>query len=338
MLEDKVQVVALGDTGSDLSALPSSIFEIVIKAEPGVVSKVLATPMKFQTAIAQTACQELKFTASRTATIAVTIILPGSNISVRIRGVELAIVDQEMDEILLGRPFLKAIGFDLNEHFQRVHSEVHDKHFEELKNSSAKIASTAYKGMVYQEVEDDPIQLPDVVSAGIGNDSDKEIDEAFNGMLKEALKNGISQSGHTCLKSLLAKYRSVFSIKLGPSPPAKISSLAIVPAPDARLFRSSQRRFSPGARDFIIKTIHELESVGAVFKNPASRWASPALAVPKPGSTKIRFTVDLRRPNAMTIPIQSAIPHLESRFQDTEGRKRFASIDMTHGYWQISLD
>eukprot|EP00171_Calliarthron_tuberculosum_P021209 IDg21209t1 len=32
------------------------------------------------------------------------------------------------------------------------------------------------------------------------------------------------------------------------------------------------------------------------------------------------------------------MPHLESRFQDTEGSKCFASIDMTHGYWQIPLD
>ena len=81
----------------------------------------------------------------------------------------------------------------------------------------------------------------------------------------------------------------------------------------------------------------ELEAIGAIYKNPSARWASPALAVPKPGSTKLRFTVDLRGPNARTVPIQSAVPHLESNFQNVSGSTCFGKFDAAHGYWQVPL-
>ena len=35
--------------------------------------------------------------------------------------------------------------------------------------------------------------------------------------------------------------------------------------------------------------------------------------------------------------IQSAMPHLDSKLQEVEGSKCFASIDFAHGYWQLPL-
>ena len=84
--------------------------------------------------------------------------------------------------------------------------------------------------------------------------------------------------------------------------------------------------------------MHELESIGAVYRNPAARWASPALVVPKPGTDTLRLTVDLRVPNSMTVPIQAAMPHLESRLQDTQGSTCYANIDKAHAYWQLALE
>ena len=113
---------------------------------------------------------------------------------------------------------------------------------------------------------------------------------------------------------MLDKIRDVFRIKLGVDPPVDVPPLLITPQADAKPYRSPQRRYAPQQRDFITQTIRELEAIGAIYKNPSARWASPALAAPKPGSTKLRFTVDLRGPNARTVPIQSAVPHLESNF------------------------
>ncbi len=106
---------------------------------------------------------------------------------------------------------------------------------------------------------------------------------------------------------------------------------------EVKPYRSPQRRYAPFHRDFIIKTVKELEKVGAIYKNPSALWASPALAVPKPGTNGLRFTVDLRGPNSRTVPIQSAMPHLESKLQDVAGSTCFANIDLAHGYWQVPL-
>ncbi len=61
-----------------------------------------------------------------------------------------------------------------------------------------------------------------------------------------------------------------------------------------------------------------LERIGAVRYNPLSKWASPALAVPKPGTGKLPFTVDLRGVNRQTIPIASAMPDMETMYRSIE--------------------
>jgi len=151
------------------------------------------------------------------------------------------------------------------------------------------------------------------------------------------VRNGLSPHGQERVTSMLRKYRDVFRIKLGPDPPAKVAPLRIKIKEEARPYRSPQRRYAPPQHAFISTTVQKLEAVGAVYKNPKARWASPALAVAKPGKEGFRFTVDLRGPNAQTEPIASAMPHLESILQSVEGSTCFAKIDMAHAYWQCPL-
>lgn len=72
------------------------------------------------------------FNSSRSAKLNITIILPGSKLPLRVRGGEFSIIDQTMEEILLGRPFLNAIAFNLTEHLERVHEQINDKHIDEI--------------------------------------------------------------------------------------------------------------------------------------------------------------------------------------------------------------
>lgn len=170
--------------------------------------------------------------------------------------------------------------------------------------------------------DEDPITLPECNSTGIGIDSTADIDNSFKNILENAVSNGLSSTGKQRLEMLITKYRDIFRIKLGSDPPAKVAPLEITPTSDCKPHRAPQRRYSPPQRAFISNTIRQLEAVGAVYKNPTAKWASPALAVPKPGSNDFRFTVDLRIPNSQTIPISSAMPHLESKFQDISGSTR----------------
>ena len=235
-----------------------------------------------------------------------------------------------MDEIVLGRPFLNRIGFNLSEHLRRVHPYIHD-------TNKIKLAAAKYMGLSYVDADDDPIKLPECLAAGTEKDSEEQISEAFKNCIKEANKNGISDQGINRVKNFFTKYRDVFRIKLGPDPPANVPPLFITPEANCKPYRSPQRRYTPQQREFITNTVRELESIGAIYKNPSARWASPALAVPKPGSSTLRFTVDLRGPNARTVPIQPAMPHLASKFQDIFGSVCFAHMDLAHGYWQVPL-
>lgn len=354
ILENKIDVIALGDYGSCFTAMPLSLAKKVCHNVPAVALEETTSPVRFSLAIKNTDVMQEELVATSTLKLDIMIILPGSNIPVRIRGVKFLVVDQEMDEVLLGRSLLRSLGFDLKKHLESVARQVDGKSVEELnmdsrktvvpteghrdKNEARMLKSlSTYQGLVYQGDSDDPIELPDAFAAGIGKDSVSSIDVEFSRIVTAAKKNGMSDAGLTDLRKMLYKFREVFRIKLGADPPAKVAPLAVQPISTARPYRSPQRRYAPNQRDFISKTIKELEAVGAVYKNASSKWASPALAVPKPGSSKMRFTVDLRGPNAQTVPIQPSMPHLESILQSTEGSVCFAQIDMAHAYWQLPL-
>ena len=108
---------------------------------------------------------QTKFTSSAKVRLAFTISLLGSNIPVRVRGVEYINVNYEMDEILLGRPFLNRIGFDLSEHLRRVHPFIHEKHVDEIDRNKIKLAAAKYMGLSYVDADDDPIKLPECPAA-----------------------------------------------------------------------------------------------------------------------------------------------------------------------------
>jgi Reverse transcriptase (RNA-dependent DNA polymerase) len=83
--------------------------------------------------------------------------------------------------------------------------------------------------------------------------------------------------------------------------------------------------------------LDELLHLGLIFRNPNSRWASPALILPKAGPEKFRFTVELRVPNAYTSKVSWPMPHLPDVIKNFQGSQFFGSFDFLHGYWQLPL-
>ena len=55
------------------------------------------------------------------------------------------------------------------------------------------MSAATYSGLQYNMTEDDPIELSDAVGATIGEDSPREIDEAFEAMVTSARSNGLSR-------------------------------------------------------------------------------------------------------------------------------------------------
>jgi hypothetical protein len=136
-------------------------------------------------------------------------------------------------------------------------------------------------------------------------------------------------------RELLQDFREIVRIRLDKDPPAKIPPIKAQLKSQLKPVKETQRRYAPAQRAFLSTTIKKLESLGAVCANPTSLWASPALAVPKEGSERYRFTVDLHRSNAQTEPMASSIPYLESMFQSVQGSRSLVKIDLCHTYWRL---
>ena len=64
-------------------------------------------------------------------------------------------------------------------------------------------------------------------------DTEEDIQSAFQSMLDEAAQNGLSISGNTKLCAMLQEYRDVFQLRLGNEPPAEVEPIMVVPKPDA---------------------------------------------------------------------------------------------------------
>jgi hypothetical protein len=81
--------------------------------------------------------------------------------------VEFLFVDQEMDEVLLGRPLLAALGFGLTSRLEKVFYQVDAVDTSSdvgASGSSGKMASmSSYTGLRYDRTEDD------TVNAGMRN-------------------------------------------------------------------------------------------------------------------------------------------------------------------------
>ena len=263
----------------------------------------------------------------------------------RLRNVYFWVTDQDMDEVLLGRPLLKCIGFDLDQHLASVRRKfdniaVAEKIAKEFntrlpihKDKTKRICSIkSYKGLCYDLTECGSVDPVPAAGANMQLVSESDISAAIESMIRAAKEEGMSAEGLAIAEALLKEFRHIFRTKLGPNPPAKLEPLKIRMEPTAKPFRSTQRRYAPKQREFLVETIKKLTVVEATYPNPRARWASPALDVPKAGGEVFRFTVDLRGPNRETIPVASAMPNMEGQIGSTAGSKAFAKLDMCHAY------
>ena len=73
-----------------------------------------------------------------------------------------------------------------------------------------------------------------------------------------------------------------------------------------------------------------------VIRRSNSPWMSPVLLVPKKDGS-MRFCVDFRKLNAVTIRPAASIPSAEDIFYALGKSKFRTSLDMKQGFWQIPI-
>ena len=88
-------------------------------------------------------------------------------------------------------------------------------------------------------------------------------------------------------------------------------------------------------RESLKKDITDMMTMG-VIRESSSPYASPVVVVKKKDNTN-RICVDYRKLNKLTVFDPEPMPTAEHLFQKLNGDKYFTRIDLSKGYWQISI-
>ena len=95
------------------------------------------------------------------------------------------------------------------------------------------------------------------------------------------------------------------------------------------------RRVAWVERDTIRAEVDKMRAQNVVVESD-SPWSSPPVLVQKKDGT-IRFCIDYRRLNDVTIPDQYPLPRIDDVLDALEHGRYFSVIDLKAGYWQIPM-
>lgn len=73
-----------------------------------------------------------------------------------------------------------------------------------------------------------------------------------------------------------------------------------------------------------------------VIEPAMSEWASPVVFAPKKDE-KLRFCVDYRKVNAMTVRDTYPLPRMDECIDSLGGATIFSTVDCNNGYWQTEI-
>ena len=105
---------------------------------------------------------------------------------------------------------------------------------------------------------------------------------------------------------------------------------------DAHPIKQRPYRLPLTKRAVVEKEIDDMLNKG-IIRPSYSPWASPITLVPKPDGS-IRFCVDYRKLNAVTVEDSHPLPHIQDIFDALHGSSIFTTIELRSGYWQIPMD
>lgn len=93
-------------------------------------------------------------------------------------------------------------------------------------------------------------------------------------------------------------------------------------------------------RPVLKQQVDEMLSQG-IISHSDSPWSAPAILVSRTlpgGETKFRFCIDFRALNSVTVRDYFPIPNISETLDSLGGAKRFSTLDLTKGFWQVEID
>ena len=163
---------------------------------------------------------------------------------------------------------------------------------------------------------------------------ERKMPEHLEEMFKRSVEH-LDEEETQKVADLLIRYQDVFSKgshDLGCTGLVKHS----IDTGDSRPLRQPYRRLPQGQQEEADRQVKEMLEQG-IIQPSSSPWASPIILVKKKDGT-MRFCVDYRRVNNVTVKDAYPLPRIDDTFDTLSGSRWFSTLDLASGYWQVELD
>ena len=104
---------------------------------------------------------------------------------------------------------------------------------------------------------------------------------------------------------------------------------------DIRPLKQPPRRVAPAKREEMQRVVHEIAALGLIEKSD-NPWLSPVVLVTKKDGS-IRFCVDYRAFNQMTVKDSYPLPRIDDMLDALEGVQWFPTLDLKSGYHHVEM-